>query len=259
MGRVGSRVTGRDGRGPLARLRLPEPFSQGAREVAPGAVGIAVWGLIAGVTMVQAGLTVPQALGMTLIVYSGTVQLATLSMVVAGASYWLVMVTAVLVSLRFFVYSAVIAVDFGRLPLARRLALGYLTIDSGLAVYQSRRDSLAGTGPRLRYLLGANLLIWVTWQAASVAGILAAGLMPRSAGSFGYLGVLAVGALAVPLLRGAPSLACALAAAAVSLALEPLPWKLGLFAGVLAGAGAAVGAAHLQRAGQGVGQEGDAR
>ena len=234
----------------LARLARSAEFVQGAREVAPGAVGIALWGLITGLTMVQAGLTVPQAIGMTLIVYSGTAQLATLAMIVADAPFWLVMVTAVLVSLRFFIYSAVMAVDFGQLPLARRLVLGYLTIDSGLALYQARREALADTDRRVRFFMGANLLVWAGWQAASLAGVLAAGLLPRSAGSLAYLGVLAVGALLVPLLRGMPSLACVLTAGAVSMALQALPWKLGLFAGVLAGALAAV-ATQRARAGAG--------
>lgn len=233
----------------LARFVRSAAFVDGARSIAPGAVGIGVWGLITGITMVQAGLTVPQALGMTLIVYSGTAQLATLTMIVADAPYWLVMATAVLVSLRFFIYSAVVSVDFGRLPLARRLALGYLTIDAGLALYQARRGALADLGQRLRFFMGANLLVWATWQVASIVGVLAAGLLPRSADSFAYLGTLAVAALVVPLLRSVPSLACALAAGAVSMALAPLPWKLGLFAGVVAGAAVAV-AASRTRAGR---------
>lgn len=231
------------------RLARSGPFADGAREVTPGALGIAIWGVITGITMVQAGLTVPQALGMTLIVYSGTAQLATLGMIVAGAPYWLVMATAVLVSLRFFVYSAVVAVDFGHLPLRRRLLLGYLTIDAGLALYQSRREALGDTATRYRFFMGSNVLVWASWQLASVAGVLAAGLLPRSAGSFAYLGTLAVAALLVPMLRTRPSLAGAVVAGVVATALMALPFKLGLFAGVIAGAAAAVAVAARSPAG----------
>lgn len=224
----------------FARLLRSPAFARGARDVSPGAMGVAVWGLITGITMVKAGLTVPQALGMTVFVYSGTSQLATLPMLVAGAPYWLVMGTALLVSLRFVVYSAAVAVDFGHLGPRHRILVGYLTIDSGLALYQARRDAMPAFEERYPYFMGANLAVWASWQAASIAGVLLAGLMPGSAGGMAYLGILAVGALLVPLLRSVPTLACALAAGTVAVLLAGLPYKLGLFAGVVAGAAVAV-------------------
>lgn len=231
----------------LARLLRSSAFARGAREVSPGATGVAIWGLITGITMVKAGLTVPQALGMTVFVYSGTSQLATLPMLVAGAPFWLVMGTAVLVSLRFVVYSAAVAVDFGKLGPRHRLLVGYLTIDAGLALYQARRAAMPRFAQRYAYFMGSNLLVWACWQVSSIAGIFVAAWLPGSAGSLSYLGSLAVGALVVPLLRSAPTLGCGLAAAAVAVALAHLPYKLGLFAGVIAGTAVAV--AMSRRAG----------
>ena len=51
-------------------------FIEAAGLSIPGVVGTFVWGIIAGIAMIQSGMSVGQALGMTLIVFSGTAQLA---------------------------------------------------------------------------------------------------------------------------------------------------------------------------------------
>jgi branched-subunit amino acid transport protein len=123
-------------------------------------------------------------------------------MIVAGAPLWLITGTALLVSLRFVVYSATVASDFSWLPPWRRALLAYLTIDVPLVLYQSCRDRL-GLDERLACLAGANGLTWVAWQVASIVGIGLAGLMPGSAGDLAFVATLAVMALVVPLLRSA--------------------------------------------------------
>jgi len=47
-------------------LRHPE-FGAGARDMASVAPGLAAWGLMTGVAMVKAGMSVPEALAMTLL------------------------------------------------------------------------------------------------------------------------------------------------------------------------------------------------
>lgn len=50
----------------------------GLRLVAPALATTAVWGLVVGVAIVKTGVTIAQALGMTLLVYAGSAQLAAL-------------------------------------------------------------------------------------------------------------------------------------------------------------------------------------
>lgn len=236
-------VPARDAPGPagaprLASLLRGDDFRAGRAAAFAGMPGMATWGFITGLAMVKAGLTVPQALGMTFIVYSGTAQLATLGLVVAEAPLWLIMVTALLVSLRFFIYGAALSPDFGRLPVPARLFLGYVTTDAGLVGYQRVRDDASGLPARLGRFLGSNLSTWLIWQVASVAGILAAGLlskaMPRSDG-LAFLATMAMSALLLPLLDTRAARVCAVAASVVAIALQALPFKLGLFVAVLAG------------------------
>jgi predicted branched-subunit amino acid permease len=55
--------------------RLPE-FRQGARDMSSVALGTGAWGLMTGVAMVKAGMSVFESIAMTLLVYAGSSQLA---------------------------------------------------------------------------------------------------------------------------------------------------------------------------------------
>ena len=65
-------------------------------QVAPG---IWAWGLMTGVAMVQAGLGVPMAVAMTLLVYGGSAQLAAIPLLAAQVPAWVILATAFCVNL----------------------------------------------------------------------------------------------------------------------------------------------------------------
>lgn len=218
----------------IRRRRLREGFAA----VLPALFGTGAWGVITGVAMIQSGLTLPQALGMSLLVFSGTTQLVALPLMVAGASQLLIAVTAILTGLRFIVYSASVSRDLVRLPLPRRLLLGYLMTDTGLGLYQMQRAR--GAPPqRVAMYVGYNVPVWAAWHLGSLAGILLASVMPASAG-FAYLGVLAVLAITVPMISSWPAFGAALVAATVAVAGWRWPWRLGMFAAIVAGVLAAL-------------------
>ncbi|RYY48094.1 MAG: branched-chain amino acid ABC transporter permease, partial [Comamonadaceae bacterium] len=63
-------------------------FREGMRASGPVAPGIAAWGLMTGVAMVKSGMSVVEAVAMTLFVYAGSSQLAAIPLIVAGAPAW---------------------------------------------------------------------------------------------------------------------------------------------------------------------------
>jgi predicted branched-subunit amino acid permease len=71
----------------------------------PASVAMASWGLVTGIAMVQSGLSTAQALGMSLMVYAGSAQLASLPLFAAGAPWAIVWASALIVNLRFVIYS----------------------------------------------------------------------------------------------------------------------------------------------------------
>ncbi len=229
--------------------RQPFPwdaFAVGARSMGSTAIGTFCWGLVTGVALVKGGLSTSQALGMLVLVYSGTAQLAALPLMAAGAALGAVWVTALLANLRFVVYSAVVATEFRGLPLARRLALGWMTTDTALAGYYGRAgggwEASTGDEPlreREARFLGTNLTVYAGWSLGSIVGVGLAGLIPDSP-RIAFVGVLAIMALIGPMLAARPALGAALAAGTVALIGRDWPWRMGMFAAIAAGIAAAV-------------------
>lgn len=214
-------------------------FRDGIRSVLPSVLGTASWGVVTGISMVKAGLTVPQALAMTVVVYSGTAILATLPLLAIGASLPLIWLTALLANLRFLVYSAVIAGEFRRMGVLARLGVGHVATDTALAAYLGHRRGSAPPAQRMARYLGCTLPVMSAWNLGMVGGILLAETVPASP-KLTFIGVLAVLALVGPLLRSVPAVLAAIAAAVVALLGQHWPTQGGMLAAIAAGVAVAL-------------------
>jgi predicted branched-subunit amino acid permease len=215
----------------------------GARATAPALVATSIWGLVAGMAMIKTGLTVAQALAMTLAVYSGTAQMAALPLIAAGAPVWVAIATATAVNLRFVIFSATLWPYLRRLPPGRRLALGYVTADIPLAFLIARFGSVPdgerGSEEQIGFLVGSSSILWVSWQVSSIVGIVAAGQIPGHWG-LEFAAILALLSITVPMFNARPALAGGATAAVGAIVMHGLPLKLGLLAAVLCGVAVAM-------------------
>lgn len=230
-------------------------FVEGLRAVAPALVATGPWGLVTGVAMVKIGLTPWEAIGMTLLVFAGSAQLAALPLMAAGAPVWVVLLTATVVNLRFVIFSAGLYPYFRRFPIGKRLALGYITSDVGFAMSVSRWSAAEigqaaparGTPEQIAFFLGIAAGNWIAWQSMSIAGILLGAQIPASWG-LDYAAILALIALTVPMVSSRPALVGALVASFVAIVAASAPLKLGLVIAVIAGIAAAMAAELLLEA-----------
>jgi predicted branched-subunit amino acid permease len=211
---------------------------EGAGEFMPAALGVGAWGLVTGVAMVQSGLPLWAALAMSLIVFAGSAQLAALPLIIAGAPLWLVTLTALVVNLRFIIYSAALRQSLQHLPAGRRVLLGYLVGDVPTAIYLQRLRHAPGWPGSGDYLLGLSAANALVWHVSSLIGIFAASSLPRDWG-LEFAGSLAVLALLVPACRTRPGLAGAVVAGTVAVLGHGWPLRTGVLAGMAAGIGAA--------------------
>ncbi len=217
-------------------------FAAGARSVSVAIVGTVCWGTVTGVALVKGGLSPLQAIGMVMLVYSGTAQLAALPLMSAGASLPAIWATALLANLRFVAYSATVTAEFRALPLRERLLLGWVTTDTGLAAYYGRGGDPGSTEPlrvRAARFAGTSLPVYAAWAAGTVCGVALSGLIPDSP-SIAFVGVLAIAALVGPLLSSRATIGSALAASVVALLVHDWPLRLGTFAAIAAGIGTAL-------------------
>lgn len=209
-------------------------WREGLKTGMPSLFGIGAWGLVVGVAMVKSGLSVPQALGMTLLVFAGSAQLAALPLIASHAPIWVIFLTAFVVNLRFVIFAALLAPHFSHLPWLRRLLLGYVAGDMTVALFLQKYPSEAPQIGKLSYLKGLLYPNWSAWQIGSITGIFLGSAVPAEWG-LGFAGTLAIICVMIPLMMGRPALCGVLVAGAVSVAAAAVPYKLGLLLAVLVG------------------------
>jgi len=207
---------------------------EGALAAAPLVAGIVPWGVVAGVAMVSAGLTQVQSVAMSLLVFAGSAQLAVLPLLIAKAPLWVMYATALAVNLRYVIYSAVLAPHFEHLSRPWRVLLSYITVDGIFALFVGKYRPDDAQAHKHWYYLGASLLMWTGWQAASMVGIFAGALIPQ-AWSLEFTATLALIAVLVPLLHDRAIVCAAVAAGGVALAASKWPLNLGLLAAIAVG------------------------
>lgn len=177
-----------------AWLRHPA-FWQGFKDMAGVAPGLAAWGLMTGVAMVNSGLSTFESVAMSLLVFAGSSQLAAIPLIAAGAPLWVILSTSICVNLRFVVFSAHMRPFLMHLPLRWRLLQGYLVVDLSYVMF-TRRFARPAQGEaerteQMAYLSGGGVLNWLNWQGASMVGIALAHVVPTHWG-LGFAGILAL-------------------------------------------------------------------
>ena len=217
----------------------PALWREGFLAGLPSLFGIAAWGLVCGVAMVKSGLTVAQALGMTVLVFAGTAQLASLPLIFANAPIWVVFATALVINLRFVIFAALLAPHFAHLPWRQRFVLGFVSGDLTVGIFLQRFPSAAPALGKVSYLKGLVFPNWGAWQAGSIAGILLGSAVPAEWG-LGFAGSLAILCIMVPMVMSNAALCGVLVAGTIAVLAYGFPYKLGLLLAVLVGMGTAM-------------------
>ncbi len=212
-------------------------FRAGVREMLSVAPGMAAWGLMTGVAMVKSGLSVVEAVAMSLLVFAGSSQLAAMPLIAAGAPMLVIMATSFCVNLRFVVFSAHLRPYMMHLPLGRRLLSGYLTTDLSYVLFTRRypqpSDDPVQREAQQAYLYGGSALNWVSWQGASLTGIALAHAIPTAWG-LGFAGILSLLGIGCSLASTRLRMVSAGVAGAAAVAAFALPFKLNIVVAIAA-------------------------
>jgi predicted branched-subunit amino acid permease len=204
-------------------------------------LGIFAWGLVTGMAMMKSGLTLGQALGMSLLVFAGSAQLAALPLIAANVPVWVVFLTALVVNLRFVIFAAAVGPHFSHLPWFKRIGYGYLNADVTMAFFPWRfpSETLREPAGKVGFFTGISYPNWCAWQSGSIIGILLAAQIPESWG-VGFAGTLALLCIMIPLIINAAALGGVIVAGATAVFAADLPYRLGLLLAVVLGMAAAM-------------------
>jgi predicted branched-subunit amino acid permease len=212
--------------------RHPE-FAAGLRDMSGIAVGIAAWGLVTGMAMVHSGMGLPLAVLMSVFVFAGSAQLATIPLIAAGAPLWVVWTTAACVNLRFLIFSAAWRPYLVGLPFGQRLRIAYFTADLNYVLFMRRFPEPRPDPRQLPYFWGGALVNWGSWQLSSLLGIALADRIPGHWG-IGFAGTLALLGLLASLLGSPATWMAALLAGTAAVAAYALPLKLNIVVAIAA-------------------------
>ena len=218
------------------RAQRRAAMREGFAAVRPGLIALAIWGVVTGVAMVKAGLSEPQAIAMSLLVYAGSAQLTALPLMAAGAPLWLIFAAGIIVNLRFLIFGAALHPFFRDLSWRKRLFLGYLSVDVSFIVFMPRfADALKkGTLEQHWFFIGTILSSWIVWQTSSMIGIALGTIVPVS-WSLEFGAVLALMAMMLPYITSRPILISVVASALTAWLTQLWPLRLGLLAAVIVG------------------------
>jgi predicted branched-subunit amino acid permease len=219
----------------LAEHRRRPEYREGITDQGSVAMGIAAWGLMTGVAMVQSGMSALEALLMTLIVYAGSAQLAAVPMITAGAPMWVILAAAFCVNLRFVVFSAHLRPYLMHLPRWQRVVSGYVTGDLSYVFFARRYPHPGTSGEELAqqqaYLMGNCAVNYLAWMVASVVGVFLAKVVPLTWG-LGFAGILALLGVLCSLASSRLRLLSAAVAGTAAVAAWALPLRLNILVAI---------------------------
>jgi 4-azaleucine resistance transporter AzlC len=215
-------------------------FRRGFMAMAPLWLGAVPFGLAYALTARASGFSLLETQALSAFVFAGSAQFSAVGLFAAGSSGLAIVLTTLLLNVRHLLYGVSLGRRFHLTPRERPVTAFFLTDEAfGIASAAPGESSFS-------FLLGAELSLYVVWNAATAAGFLLGSAIPDPE----RLGVdlifpLAFLALLVPLVRTRIELAVALCSGALAFALHrALPGGLPI---LLTGVGGSLLGAFLTR------------
>jgi len=205
----------------------------GVKAVVPSLVGVIPFSLITGLASMNAGFTPIETIGMSCLVFAGASQLAVIDLVNQNATEIVIILTGIIINLRFCMYSASLAPHLSTLPVPTRGFLAYLLTDHAYAVSIVAFNNERKTNKHLFYL-GAAATLWVVWQMSLLIGIFLGVLVPPD-WPLDFVIPLTFLALMFLALTSKNALVAAIVASGLMFLAHGLPYNLGLFLSALGG------------------------
>ncbi len=196
-------------------------YSLGVRRGMPVGVGYLSVSFGFGTLAASQGIRVLDAFLISATNVTSAGQFAGLTLMLAGAGLWEVILTQLIINSRYALMSLALSQRMGeKIGLIPRLLVAFMNTDEIFALAMSRKEPLT-----VHYLLGLGLLPFLGWTAGTVLGALAGSVLPEAIRT--ALGVMLYGmfiAIVIPpAKKERPVLAAVLIALVCSCLLDWVP------------------------------------
>lgn len=149
-------------------------FLAGTIDMLPLSLAVLPWGILAGSMAVEAGLTLPESIAMSALVYAGAAQLVSLTMVKSGVGLATILISIFFITLQHLLYGLTLRENVSGLRAKERVSIGFLLTDELFALtgHQTKKQF------NVPYGLGAGFSFYLFWNAFSLIGIMVASSVP---------------------------------------------------------------------------------
>jgi 4-azaleucine resistance transporter AzlC len=199
----------------------------------PFMLGLIPFGLVTGISAVQAGFSPLQILFMSMWVYAGAAQLVAVQLMASGGTMFLVVLASIVVNLRYLMYSSAIAEPLSSITGFKKAVAAFFLVDQNFALTLQQGPQLGKVMTGWFYF-GTALPFWVNWQICTWIGAVVGARVP-AVWQLDYSVPLCFLVLTIPAVKDRPTLVAALTGGLVAAALHALPYRLGLFIGAILG------------------------
>jgi dihydroorotase len=231
---------------------------RGIKRQQPFTPGILAYALAFGLVAAQAKLSMMQATAMSVLVFSGSAQVAAIGILSAGAAslaaiLWAVLGTVLVMNARYILYSAALRPWLGQVsPLKAYSSLFFLGDGGWLLAMRAYEEGERDAG----YVMGTSAGAFLAWTGGTMVGAFAVGFAPDPHKlGFDFLLVAFSAAMMAGMFRGRGDLPVMAVSALVALAVAPIAG----FGGAVVAAGIAGGAVAWLRARDDRGSDGQDR
>lgn len=209
-------------------------FWIGLQQFLPIIPGAMAFGIVYGVAAIDIGIEPIEGILMSMFMLAGASQVVTIELLKTEASLWIIILSVMLVNLRFVIYSASLTQYLKPYSIGWRMLLGYFLTDQPYALSIAYFDEHPDAPYKQWFHLGHSVMLWISWIIGSALGLFVGDFIPESF-NFGFAIPLMFLALGVPAIKDWTFLIAALVASVVALIAAPLPNNLGLLLAVICG------------------------
>ncbi len=202
-------------------------FTRGFWAMMPITTGVIPFGIVMGTVTSEAGLSFLQSTVMNIWVFAGAAQLAAVDLMSHHAAVPVVVVTGLIINLRFLLYSAALVPVVQESSLLTRLLCAYWITDQNYAVMSAHFNELKTPAQAVRFYLGASVAMCLVWHLSVVVGYVFGNIAPAS-WALDYAVPVSFVALLVPTMKNRKYVAVAAFSALTALLLHFLPFRMGL-------------------------------
>lgn len=205
----------------------------GLKQVSPMLMGVFPMGLSVGIFSVENGFSIFESVLMSVFIFAGASQVATVDLLSNNAPFWVILTTATLINIRFLIYGAAVSPYLKKAKTSLKILLSYALTDMAFISVLSPKNS---SEDKTYYYFGAALSVWVVWQVSFFLGAFFGAIVPEN-WPLGFALPLAFIFFTVSRLISIPTIIAALVSGAAAVVLIPIiPLHAGLVISIILGA-----------------------